>query len=285
MCPNKTVIKIEDVHYSYKSGLRALKGISLNIYRSEFIAILGQNGSGKTTLAKHMNRLLLPTKGRVLIDGIDSKKISVAEASRKVGYVFQNPEHQIFANTIYEEVAFGLKNMGFSEEYVERRVKDVLNIVGLNKPLDFFPHFLSIGQKHRLAIASVLALNPDVIILDEPTTGLDFKACLNLMDLLKALNQQGKTIILITHDLYLVAEYAERVIIMKDGTKVADGNVRDILTDVKLLMRNSLVPLQVTSLAISLNEYGIRKDIIRSIELTEEIISLLDRNRSLTKLR
>lgn len=273
---SKLIIKVENVYYRYPPNIWALKGVSLNVYKQEFIALLGQNGSGKTTLAKHLNGLLVPTKGRVLINGIDTRKLSVAKIARIVGYVFQNPEHQIFAKNIYEEIAFGLRNIGVPENEIEERVREALEEVDLRKSLDTNPHFLSTGEKHRLAIASVLAMKPEVIILDEPTTGLDYKRIKQLMEIIYNLYKKGHTIILITHDMALAAEYCERVIILHNGRILADAPAREVFSDIELLAQSSLKPPQITLLSIELNRrgYPIPRKVLTVKEMADKITSL-----------
>ncbi|RLE89140.1 MAG: ABC transporter ATP-binding protein [Thermoprotei archaeon] len=271
------IIEVRDLWFEYPGRVVALRGINLKIHRGEFLGIIGHNGSGKTTLVKHFNGLLKPTKGLVLVDGIDTRKLSVAQLSRKVGYVFQNPDHQIFAPTILEEVGFGLKNSGVPESEIIERVKEALQIVDLNKPLDASPHFLSVGEKHRLAIASVLVTRPEVIILDEPTTGLDFKHCIQLMSIVKKLNERGHTIILVTHDMYLIAEFTRRVIVLREGRIVADGSTKSIMSNIELLEENFLYPPQVTLLARAISKYGIPPNIVTTEEFVTSYGNLLSR--------
>ena len=271
----QAIVEVRDVSYLYPGGVKAIDGVSLSIKPGEFIALLGQNGSGKTTLAKLMNGLLKPTEGTVLIKGKDTKKMTVAECARIVGYVFQNPEHQIFASTIFEEIAFGPRNLGIPEEDVKRRVEESLKFVDLKKPLNAFPHLLSVGEKHRVAIASVLAMEPEFLILDEPTTGIDFGRSLQIMRLLQRFRDRGKTVMVITHDLYLAAEFAERIIILKDGKKFADGSAKEIISDKRLLIDAGLSPLQVTLLSEDLKDYGIPTNTIRTMEFVEEFLDIL----------
>lgn len=266
----KTVIRVEEAGYAYPGGVRALRSVSLEVVEGEFIALMGHNGSGKTTLAKLMNGLLKPTEGRVLVGGRDTRSLSVAECARTVGYVFQNPEHQIFAPTLYDEVAFGPRNLGLPEDEVRRRVMEALEIVDLGKPLDSLPHLFSVGEKHRVAIASVLAMRPKVLILDEPTTGIDFGRSLQIMRILKKLNkEQGVTIILITHDLYLAAEYTDRTVILNRGEVVADGPTGRVLSDTNLLASNGLSPLQVTLLARRLGLGPGGDGVVKTMQLVE----------------
>ena len=271
------LVEVIDASYVYPGGIKAVDNISLSVKPGEFIALLGQNGSGKTTLAKLMNGLFKPTQGTVLIKGKDTRKMTVAECARIVGYVFQNPEHQIFASTIYEEIAFGPRNLGIPEEDIKQRVEEALRLVDLKKPMDAFPHLLSVGEKHRIAIASILAMEPELLILDEPTTGIDFGRSLQIMRLLQRLKDRGKAVIVITHDLYLAAEFAERIIILKDGRKFADGSTKEILSNKSLLVDAGLSPLQVTLLSESMKSYGISENTVRTMEFVEEFLKILKR--------
>ncbi len=270
---DEPIIKTEDVWYVYKGNIEALRGVSIEIKPGEFIGLLGQNGSGKTTLAKHFNGLLKPTKGDVFVKGINTKKASVAQLSKIVGYVFQNPDHMLFGRTVFEEIAFGLKNLGIPKEEWEERVKKAIEALDLKDvPLDKSPHFLSLGQRHRVAIADVLVLNPDVLVLDEPTTGLDYKRCHQLMKTIEKLNKElGKTVIVISHDIALLAEYVNRIIILKDGKVLAEGSTRDILSQPDLLIKSNLIPPQITLLAEKLSDIGIPKNVIKSEELSKYI--------------
>ena len=271
------LVEVINASYVYPGGIKAVDNISLSVKPGEFIALLGQNGSGKTTLAKLMNGLFKPTQGTVLIKGKDTRKMTVAECARIVGYVFQNPEHQIFASTIYEEIAFGPRNLGIPEEDIKQRVEEALRLVDLKKPMDAFPHLLSVGEKHRIAIASILAMEPELLILDEPTTGIDFGRSLQIMRLLQRLKDGGKAVIVITHDLYLAAEFAERIIILKDGRKFADGSTKEILSNKSLLVDAGLSPLQVTLLSESMKSYGISENTVRTVEFVEEFLKILKR--------
>ncbi len=268
-----TQISAEDVWYSYKDGTVALKGATLRIDKGEFVALLGQNGSGKTTLAKTFNGLLKPSKGRVFVEGTDTGQTSVAALSRVVGYVFQNPDHQIFGRTLHEEITFGLRNMAFPESEFDSRAKEVLKKVDLAKPLDANPHFFSLGERHRTAIASVLVLEPSVLILDEPTTGLDYKRCISLMQTVEKLNKEGRTIVLITHDVNLAARYSHRTIILKDGKILAEGPSRQILSDSELLMQSNIVPPQINALSRRLSDLGFPSDVVTVDEFVELILS------------
>jgi len=220
----------------------ALHDIDLSIDEGEFVALLGQNGSGKTTLAKHFNGLLKPSSGRVLIQGRFAADYSHRDLARMVGYVFQNPDHQIFARTVQEEVGFGLKALGENPPTISKQVADALETVDLQGYEEKNPFALTRGERQRIAVASVLATQPRVIILDEPTTGLDYPQQKNMMEMLRHLNQKGHTIVIITHSMWVAAEYATRTIVMKDGSILADGRTRDIFADEAILERASLRP-------------------------------------------
>lgn len=219
------MIEVRNLWHVYEGKKEALRGVSLT-FGNEIIALVGPNGSGKTTLAKHLNGLLKPTKGEVIVDGMDTRKHSVAELAKVVGYVFQNPEHMFFEENVFKEVAFGPKNLGFSEEEIEERVKWALREVNLEGYEDRSPYSLSGGEKQRLAIACILAMKPKYIILDEPTTGLDEKNAESVKRVIKRLYREGHGILLITHEMDLVLELAERVVLLYQGKKVFDGDVR-----------------------------------------------------------
>ncbi|HSR11047.1 MAG TPA: ABC transporter ATP-binding protein, partial [Thermodesulfobacteriota bacterium] len=215
----------------------------------EFLALLGQNGSGKTTLAKHFNGLLRPASGRVLLKGKDIGGASRKEVSRSVGYVFQNPDHQIFCNTVYEEAALGLKCIGEPAGTIRKRVAEALEIAGLDGYEEKVPFALNKGERQRVAVASVLSVRPEILILDEPTTGLDDGRKRALMEMLRALNRQGHTVIIITHSMDIAAEYAGRVVVMKDGAVLIEGPTRDVFAREGELETAALRPPPVVRLS------------------------------------
>lgn len=206
----------------------ALANVSLTIRAGEFLALLGHNGSGKTTLAKCLNGLLRPTDGEVRWKGVPILSIPLAERAVAVGYVFQNPDHQIFADRVWDEVAFGPRNLGLSEQAVAERVRQALGAVGLLERCDDDPFWLTKGERQRLAVASLLALEPQVLILDEPTTGLDYNEQRQAMELIGRLHRQGMTVIMITHTAWLVAEYAQRVVLLHRGELLFDGPTHEL---------------------------------------------------------
>jgi energy-coupling factor transport system ATP-binding protein len=238
------------LRYSYPThAVEALQGIDLTIHEGEFIALLGQNGSGKTTLAKHFNGLLKPTSGQMLVKNRAVTEYRHKEMARIVGYVFQNPDHQIFARTVLEEVGFGLKVLGESPKRIESRVAEALEQVGLKGYEDKVPFALTKGERQQVAAASVLATQPQVIILDEPTTGLDYRHQRSMMEMLKRLNRAGHTVIIITHSMWVAAEYAARTIVMKDGSILLDGPTRSVFRDEARLAETSLHPPSLVRLS------------------------------------
>jgi len=242
-------IGIENVSFSYPGGPRVLDSVDLKIEAGEFLAIVGQNGSGKTTLVKHIVGLLQPAAGRVTIEGKDRAQMLPAESAREVAYVFQNPDHQIFAATVEDEVAFGPRNFGLPDDEIRRRCDEALEAVGLQSQRQSDPFLLSKGERQRLAVASVLVLRPRMLILDEPTTGLDHREQLRMMALVRDLNRAGIAIVIITHTPWLVAEYAWRVVLLRKGRKIFDGGVRDFFMQDELLRSSSFRAPEITQLS------------------------------------
>lgn len=256
------MIEVKDVYYTFPSGVEALKGISLNIPDGEFLAIMGQNGAGKTTLVKHFNGLLKPTKGEVVVDGANTREMSVAKLARNVGFVFQNPDHQLFCESVEEEIAFGLRNFGFEESLTKKRVDWALNLLDLMEYRQTSPFLLSGGERKRVALASVLAWDPKTVVLDEPTIGQDHQQKEKLRQFIVQLNSQGKTVVVVTHDVEFVAESNPRVVLMTEGKIVADGIAEEILTNEKLVTKASIVPPQITQIFIKLADLGLPTNII-----------------------
>jgi energy-coupling factor transport system ATP-binding protein len=225
------VIEVEGLTHRYPNGVVALEGVDLTVRRGEFLAVLGQNGSGKTTLVKHFNGLLKPTEGTVLAGGEKTTEQGLRRLGQTVGYVFQNPDHQIFSDTVFDEVAFGPKIREMEESEIEERVEEALAAVSLEGRGDEDPFGLTKGERQRVAVASVLAVRPEVLILDEPTTGLDYAEQRSMMDLVKSLNETGSTIIAVTHTMWVVAEYAHRAVVVRDGRVALQGTVREVFAE------------------------------------------------------
>ncbi len=243
------VLELSNVSAHYQPDVPALSQVSLSFRAGEFVAILGQNGSGKSTLAKLCNGLLLPSEGRVLVLGNDTQQTGVGRLSSIVGYVFQNPDHQIFAETVSKEIAFGAQNVGCSPDECEARVTEALQAVGLTGAEDRDPFSLTKGERQRVAVASILAAKPQILIVDEPTTGLDAEESARMLNMMRMLNQQGHTILMITHDMGIVANYATRCVLMRHGTVLADGPTREIFSDPELVRSAALALPALTRFA------------------------------------
>lgn len=271
------MIEAKDVHFTYPNRVEALKGVSLTIENGEFLAIMGQNGAGKTTLVKHFNGLLKPTRGNVLVDGVETTKVSVAKLARNVGFVFQNPDHQLFSETVEEEIAFALRNFGFKETILKRRVTWALNLLGLTQYRKTSPFMLSGGERKRVALASVLAWNPKILILDEPTIGQDYQQKEKLRQFILQMKAQKKTVIIVTHDVEFVAECNPRVLLMREGKIVADGEARKVLTNLEVLTQASIVPPQIAQIFLQLSNLGLPNNVIDVYEAREALLKVLEK--------
>jgi energy-coupling factor transporter ATP-binding protein EcfA2 len=251
------LIQVAQVAFAYRPPTNVLHGINLTITRGEFTAIIGNNGSGKSTLMKLMLGLLKPTSGQVFVDGLDTRRAKVSALARKIGFIFQEPNDQLFAGTVAEEVWFGLKNLALPADEIEARSAAILAQFGLEAARDMFPRFLARGDKQKVCIAAIVAMQPQVLLLDEPTTGQDQRDSGQIMELATVLNRQGITILLVTHDLGNVARYARRVVVVSDGAIVADGATRSIMADRALLETCHLTPPQIVRLSLDLIDQGV----------------------------
>lgn len=265
----EVLIAVDEVEYTYALDMpQALAGVSLQIRQGDFVALLGQNGAGKTTLAKTFNGLLIPTRGSVRVGGVDTRAANLASLASRVGYCYQNPDHQIFNGTVYKEAAFGPRNLGLPAHEVAARVDRALKLVGLADKQDAYPFLLGKGERQKLAVASVLAMGSPILVVDEPTTGLDVRGIRSIMTLLREWNEQeGRTIVIITHDLHVVAEYVPRAVVMAHGKIVADGPTRSILSDDATLAAGGLRPTQITRVAQALSRHGIPPDVMTVEEM------------------
>ena len=253
-----SVIKIENLHYTYPGDdAESLKGVNLEIERGSFVAVLGHNGSGKSTLAKHLNAILLPTEGKVLIDGIDTAdENNLLKIRSTVGMVFQNPDNQIVANVVEDDVAFAPENLGVEPAEIRERVDNALKAVDMYEFRLHAPHLLSGGQKQRVAIAGVIAMQPEVIVLDEPTAMLDPKGRREVIDTVtKLCREKGITIVLITHHMSECID-ADRLIVMSNGDVVADGTPQEVFSQVELMHSEGLAVPATTELMWQLNKKG-----------------------------
>lgn len=240
---------------------------------------MGQNGAGKTTLIKHFNGLLKPTSGIVRVDGVETTKTSVATIARNVGFVFQNPDNQLFSETVEDEITFALKNFGFNKEIITERVTWALDFLSLTQYRKTSPFLLSGGERKRVALASVLAWNPETLVLDEPTIGQDHGQKEKLRQFIMQLQDSNKTVIMVTHDVEFVAECNPRVILMREGKIIADGIAKDILTDLKLLEESSIVLPQIVQIFTKLTSIGLPADIIDIDEAETAILTKAKESR------
>ncbi|MDJ0659210.1 MAG: energy-coupling factor transporter ATPase [Crocosphaera sp.] len=248
------LLSTHNLNHTYEDGTEALKGISLNIYEGEYSLIIGQNGAGKSTLVKHFLNLLQPTQGTVKIRNKDTKILTVSDLAKSIGYVAQNPDNQIFSMTVEEEVAFALNNVGYDKKTIEEKVNQTLEEMELLQHKKDHPLSLPKGDRARIIIAAILAMEPDIIIFDEPTTGQDYKGSRAILEVSRQLHQMGKTIIVITHHLYLMPDYAERVIIMGKGTVLLDAPIREAYHQTDLLESTYLTPPQSVLLSQTLSQ-------------------------------
>ncbi|MGD0548923.1 MAG: ABC transporter ATP-binding protein [Candidatus Bathyarchaeia archaeon] len=271
------MIETEGLKFAYPGSQAVLRGIDIKINDGEFVAIMGENGAGKTTLVKTFNGLLRPTAGRVKVDGVDTHDSSVARLSKDVGLVFQNPDHQLFSETVWEELAFSLRNFGYKEDTIDRRVASILETLDLTRYTQSSPFVLSGGERKRVALAAVLVWNPKHIILDEPTIGQDYQQKDRLRNFIIQLNAQGKTVIVITHDVEFVAECKPRIILLSRGLVIGDRPAEDILTDGALLDRASLTRPQIGALMHQLKDCGLPERTIDVYAAEQAILHALGR--------
>lgn len=243
------IIEVEDLHFSYPGGVEALRGVTLRIESGELVAMVGQNGSGKTTLVKHFNGLLQPSRGCVRVGDWDTRAVSVARLASRVGYVFQNPDDQLFCKTVIEEVAFGPRNLGYAPEKVEQLVRRALVLTGLTGREVTHPYDLSPTWRKMVALAAVLSMDTPIVILDEPTTGQDWQSVSRIADVIAALREEGKTVITITHDMDFCAENFARVIALGGGQVLLDGPADKVLGEAEILAQTYVEPPQLVRLA------------------------------------
>ena len=260
---NKPIIRVRNLKHTFPSfpPVEALRGVSLDIYPGEFVAIIGPNGGGKTTLAKHLVGLLKPTNSDAVVEvaGLNVIKTPMNELVRHINYVFQNPNDQIFTETVWDEIAFGPRMIGLTEEEVNKRVRHMLKEFGLEEQKDENPLYLSPGKKTLLAIASVMSMDPEILIVDEPTGGLDCKEAHDTLKVLQKMNKIGKTIIIITHDMKIVCEYCTRVIVLLDGTVLLQGRPEQVFSKAEMLKKAFIEPPPIVQLA---NKLNLPKDIM-----------------------
>lgn len=244
------MIEFRDVHASYDGSAPILKGVSFTIRDGEFVAFVGTNGAGKSTTMRLMNGLLKPDAGQVLIDGVPTSDLRTSELARRVGFLFQNPDSQICCNTVREELLFGFKALGLDGPDADSRVDAIVEEFAFDPDDD--PFLLNRGARQLLALASIVVLAPPVVVLDEPTTGLDYRECVKVMDIIRRIHERGTTVVMVCHDMEVVADYAARCIVMSGGEVVDDAPTFDVLRNRETLERASLVPPQIAELSLEL---------------------------------
>ena len=275
---NEVHLSIKNLSYTYPDGTHALKNVNMEILKGQKVAIMGPNGAGKSTLFSHFNGLTEPKSGYLEIDGkkMEYDKKTLLEIRQKVGIVFQDPNDQLFAPTVKEDVAFGPMNLGLSYEEVEKRVDEALTLVGMEKFKDKTPHHLSGGQQKRVAIAGIIAMKPEIMILDEPTAGLDPQGVDKVLDILNNLNKEGMTIVISSHDIEMVNGFAEKIFVLNEGKILASGDKNEIFSNKELLKEAHLKAPITTEILYRLKEKGFYVDTtkININEVVDEIIKM-----------
>lgn len=252
-------LSTENLSFTYPDGTQALKNINIEIEKGEKVAIIGPNGAGKSTLFSHFNGLTEPTSGCVKIEGkpISFEKDELLKFRQKVGIVFQDPNDQLFAPTVKEDIAFGPMNLGLSYDEVEKRVEDALKMVGMENYEDKTPHHLSGGQQKRIAIAGIIAMKPELMILDEPTAGLDPDGVEKVLNIMNQLNEEGMTLIISSHDIDMISKYADKIFVLYNGEIIESGNKNKIFSDMELLKKAHLRTPITTEILYNLKESGL----------------------------
>ena len=275
-------LETKNLSFTYHDGTEALKNVNIQIKKGEKIAIMGPNGAGKSTLFSHFNGLTEPTSGHVEVEGekIIFEREELLKVRQKVGIVFQDPNDQLFAPTVKEDVAFGPMNLGLEYEEVKKRIKESLEMVGMSGFEDKTPHHLSGGQQKRVAIAGIVAMRPDIMILDEPTAGLDPEGVDKVLDILDNLNKEGMSIVISSHDIEMVNQFADKIFVLYDGEIIAEGDKNQIFSDKELLKKAHLKAPITTEILYNLKEKGLDVDTgkITIDEVTDEILKLIDNN-------
>ncbi|WP_295612504.1 energy-coupling factor ABC transporter ATP-binding protein [uncultured Methanobrevibacter sp.] len=275
---NESHLSVKNLSYTYPDGTRALKNVNMEIFKGEKVAIMGPNGAGKSTLFSHFNGLTEPTSGYLELDGkkMEYDKKTLLEIRQKVGIVFQDPNDQLFAPTVKEDVAFGPMNLGLDYEEVEKRVNEALELVGMKKFKDKTPHHLSGGQQKRVAIAGIIAMRPEIMILDEPTAGLDPQGVDQVLTILNNLNKDGMSIVISSHDIEMVNGFAEKIFVLYEGEILASGDKHEIFSNKELLKKAHLKAPITTEILYKLKEKGFNVDTtkINLDEVIDEIMKI-----------
>lgn len=268
------IIKVENLWHIYPTGnVTAVRDVTLEINPGEIVGIIGQNGSGKTTLVKHFIGLLKPTKGVVYVNGKDTAPLKVQQVAANVGYVYQNPNHQLFARTVRDELAFGPGNLGIPEDEIEARVDQAVKFFGLEDFLELHPYRISFPLRKLVGMASVYTMRPDVFILDEPTTGQDNITTQTVYRLIKRLRDEGSTVLCVAHDMILLAEVVDRMLVMRGGDLIMDGTPREVFSNHEIMSSTHLTPPQITTLSLKIQEkyQSFNKTVLSIDEMVSEV--------------
>jgi energy-coupling factor transport system ATP-binding protein len=266
------MIKFDHVSFEYKESGAAVEDITFEIGRGEFVAIIGENGAGKSTLTKLIDGLLKPRAGVVTVSGMDTARTKTSTLAKHIGFLFQNPDRQICKNTVRGEISFGLELTGCDKEQIDLKVTQLINDFGFDGAKD--PFTLSRGERQRVALASLIAVEPEIMILDEPTTGLDYKECMQVMEAIKVLNGRGVTVVMVCHDMEVVLDFAGRVLVVSQGRLVADGATREIFRNADVMKKASVMPPQITRLALRLGRG------FENADTVPEMVSAIEAKRS-----
>ncbi|HEX5241315.1 MAG TPA: ATP-binding cassette domain-containing protein [Candidatus Limnocylindrales bacterium] len=251
--PRQGAVEVEHLTHVYPSGkVLALEDVSVSIGHGEIVGVVGQNGSGKTTFSKHLNGLLKPTSGRVVVNGIDTAGKRVQELAAHVGYVFQNPNHQLFATTVQADLAFGPQNLGLPEDEVQARVERAIEFFGLQHVRELHPYRISFPMRKLVGIAGIYTMQPAIFVLDEPTTGQDHVTTQVINTLIRRLRDEGATVVCVSHDMPLLADVVDRLLVMWNAHLIADASPREVFSNTEVMARTKLEPPQVTSISMQL---------------------------------
>lgn len=268
----EVVIEARNLEYSYAGGIKALSGVSLDVFEGERLGILGPNGAGKSTLILLISGLLKPSNGWIKVFGKETTSKEFEGVRSSIGVVFQDPDDQLFNNTIFDDVAYGPRNLGMDEDAVKRIVSETLKIMGIDHLANRPPHRLSYGEKKKAAIATALVMNPKILLLDEPTANLDPKSKSELLGILKDLNRRGTTLVLTTHDVEILPDFIERTVLMNGGRILGSGLAREMLRDERLLREASIEPPLLVRFFARLKSKGLVEQVPLTIDEAEKII-------------